>query len=108
MKRTIVGIALCTAALAGGIVHAGVTVAEQRTDAVQRTAAPQPPRWAEDSLPPQLYLWATTYHGSLVAPRRADRWANAYRTGDRRHAGCWAAVADTTLIMCPDGMIAYS
>jgi hypothetical protein len=70
------------------------------TTVTQAPAQDQPQRWSEDSLPPQLYLWAG---------------CNASTQCDLRHVGtvdghhdCWSAINETTLTMCPDDYITYS
>jgi hypothetical protein len=114
----------CVVAVTGSAAVVGVSVANPppnvplpEREVTTVASVPAPPRWAEDSLPPELYLWlgGPDNGGNLVRPRRADRWANAYYPNDRHHRGCWAAVSlprhpgnGTTLIMCPDGLVAYS
>lgn len=102
MKRTLATLA----AAAGVLLWTGVmgaathTVAEPaQNSALRPIAHPHPApmpvpgqRWTEDSLPPELYLWQRVNSGDL------QRWG----TYDG-HRNCWAAVADTTLVMCPDG-----
>jgi hypothetical protein len=75
------------------IAPAGVAVTANSTHKHADTSV----RWEEDSLPPELYLWTQQNSGDL------QRWG----TYDG-HRNCWAAVADTTLIMCPDGWYTYS
>jgi len=53
---------------------------------------PAPHVWNRNQLPILLHLWANKYHGYIAYWGRYDG-----------HAACWAAVADTSLIMCPDG-----
>lgn len=110
MKKTLV-ILSTAAALVGWVSTQSVTsssAAQAQSHSVSANSAPRVPqvRWAEDSLPPELYLWVQVNDGELVGPRRADRWARA-ATGST-HRGCYAATGDTMLIMCPDGTVAYS
>jgi hypothetical protein len=51
--------------------------------------------WQEDSLPQALYDWVEANPGTDL-----QDWSGEPYDG---HEGCWAAVADTTLVMCPDG-----
>lgn len=103
MKRTLAtiaaaaGVLLWTGAL-GAATHSSADPV-QANSAHRPIAHPQPTprpapaqRWTEDSLPPELYLWQQVNSGDL------QRWG----TYDG-HRNCWAAVADTTLVMCPDG-----
>lgn len=53
-----------------------------------------PTEWQEDSLPDALYAWL----GQDGTSAELQHWGEY-----DGHQGCWAAVADTTLIMCPDG-----
>jgi hypothetical protein len=57
--------------------------------------------WQEDSLPNALYEWV----GEDGQSGDLQNWSDRDVEG---HAGCWAAVADTTLIMCPDGFTTTS
>jgi len=108
LTTVVVGCAATLTFAAGVGVASGDRVEPVRPVAAAQTATPA--KWAEDSLPPELYLWADG--GRLYGPGRANRWANAYQVGDRHHTGCWAAVGrtldGTTLIQCPDGFVAYS
>lgn len=116
-RRTIVRVArtaLAAALLCGtyvlGALQSGQT-ASLAPGAASAVPAGEPvatQRWQEDSLPPELYLWTDVNRGDLVGPGRANWLAAAAYQGDPWHVGCWASVADTTLVMCPDGLIAYS
>ncbi len=64
---------------------------------VATTNSPIPNHWEEDSLPQAMYDWVKRYNADL----------KPWHTYDG-HQGCWAAVADTTLIMCPDGFMTTS
>lgn len=107
MKRTLATVAAAVGMLVwtGGMGAATHANADQPNSThIGSIAHPHPaPRpaptqqWAEDSLPPELYLWQQVNSGDL------QRWG----TYDG-HRNCWAAVADTTLVMCPDGYYATS
>lgn len=55
--------------------------------------------WQEDSLPNALYEWV----GEDGQASDLQKWGEY-----DGHLGCWAAVADTTLVMCPDGFVETS
>ena len=64
------------------------------TEAPKHPSASSAQSWQEDSLPDPLYRWVKRYGADL------QNWSRRTIEG---HTGCWAAVADTTLVMCPDG-----
>jgi len=97
-------VGLVAGAAAGGLITPDVVNLQAQSSAAPASQV----RWEEDSLPPTLYLWTDVHGGDLVGPRRADRWANEAQRHDRQHRGCWASVADTTLVMCPDGFYTTS
>lgn len=99
LKRTLATIAAAVGVLiwTAGMGAATQSGTAQANSAHTHTARPAPTpahsqRWAEDSLPPELYLWQQVNSGDLQRWGRYDG-----------HRNCWAAVADTTLVMCPDG-----
>lgn len=63
-------------------------------EAGSAVATQTPQEWQEDSLPNDLYAWI----GQDGQSGDLQNWGEY-----DGHEGCWAAVADTTLIMCPDG-----
>lgn len=101
MKRTLATIAAAVGVLVWtggmGVATHPAAATDQPNSHTHANAHPVPKprpvqRWAEDSLPPELYLWQQVNSGDL----------QSWGTYDG-HRNCWAAVADTTLIMCPDG-----
>ena len=63
-------------------------------EAGSAVATQSPEEWQEDSLPDALYAWL----GQDGTSADLQHWGEY-----DGHQGCWAAVADTTLVMCPDG-----
>ena len=77
-----------------------VTVTSTVTSAV--TEAAPVTNWEEDGLPDEMYRWSDAHPGADMG--RVPEGHGAARG----HVGCWWVVADTTLVMCPDGYRAES
>lgn len=71
--------------------------AANERDAAQCQPTPGATRWAEDCLPMRLQRY-TDHHGADLTPIGTIHG----------HPHCWAAIADTTLVMCPDGFTTAS
>lgn len=113
MKRT-----LATVAAAVGVLiwTGGMGVATQPAQAqansahTHTTSHARPPlrphqlpyNWEEDNLPPELYLWA-----DCNAAGPCDLHRERGKIDGR--VGCWTAVNETSMTMCPtyDGKVAY-
>jgi hypothetical protein len=98
-----VGVLIWTGAL-GAATH--VSADPTQTNSAHTALAPLRPHqlpynWEEDNLPPELYLWADCNAGPCDLHRERGK-VDGY-------VGCWTALNETSLTMCPtrDGKVAY-
>jgi hypothetical protein len=94
IRRLIISAVIALSAAVTGF--ASATLA---TNLAPETPAPVVTQWEEDSLPDEMYRYVDAHGADL------QNWSDRDVDG---HVGCWAAVADTTLVMCPDGFTTTS